>query len=473
MPRGQRRYVVAVFLAAYPLPLAGQGTDEHASRLVRQMAEVLRAQAPLPGLSIAISRNGRVIFAEGFGYADLENRTPVTPDTRFRTASVSKVITATALGRLLQEGRLGLDVPIQEYVPSFPVKAWPITARQLAGHLSGVPHYSDADSLEHRFYSSVLDALSVFAHVSLVAEPNTRYRYSTHGFTLLSAVIEGAAREPFLEYMQRAVFAPLGMRSTGPDLRARPAAELAAYYTWAGNALVRVEQPEDPSYKWAGGGLTSTPTDLLRLADGYFNGFLDSATVSSMWSSQRLRSGSETGVGLGWRNSRDVDGRRVLEHAGSMEGTRTVVSIFPDEQLVIALMTNREWSSTIEETAHMLALPFLAATLPRRQPRGSFAVTVETVAVSGATTSEPGTLTLADENSELVVDPGSNDERRFALFYLSADDVYALVRPDGIYHTALRVVGDELTGHVIGYGSPQLTSPAGNPPFMSFVGRFR
>ncbi len=436
------------------------------------MADELRSKAPLPGLSIAISRHGQVIFAEGFGYADLESRSPVTPDTRFRTASVAKVITATALGRLWQEGRVQLDVPVQEYVPAFPVKAWPVTARQLAGHLSGVPHYSNADSIERRFYPSVRDALGVFAHADLVAEPNTRYRYSTHGFTLLSAVIEGAADAPFLDYLHAAVLAPLGMRSTGPDLRARPPVEMATLYAWRDGQLIRVPSPEDPSYKWAGGGLISTPTDLTRLADGYFNGHLDSATVSLLWTSQRLASGNETGVGLGWRSGRDMAGRRVLEHAGSMEGARTVVSIFPDDRLVVALMTNREWSSTIEETAHMLALPFLTTALPRpQQPRGTSAVTVEIVAVSGDKQVRPGNLTLADERAELVIAPGSSDEQRFRLFHVSAD-VYALVRPDGIYHTTVRVADGVVTGQVVGYGSPQLTSPAGNPPFLTFSGPF-
>lgn len=473
MLRKERRTLLALFLSAHALPLAGQSPDELASRLVRQMASELRAMAPLPGLSIAISRQGRVVFAEGFGYADIEDRTPVTQDTRFRTASVGKVITATALGRLVQEGRLRLDVPVQEYVLSYPAKAWPVTARQLAGHLSGVPHYSNADSLERRFYVSVVDALGVFAHVDLIAEPNTRYRYSTHGFTLLSAVIEGAAKEPFLEYMQRAVFGPLGMRSTGPDVRARPAAELATFYSWRDGALVRIQQPEDPSYKWAGGGLTSTPTDLLRRAAGYFNGFLDSATVSLMWTSQRLQSGGETGVGLGWRNGRDIDGRRVLEHAGSMEGSRTVVGIFPEERVAISLMTNREWSSTIEETAHMLALPFLAAPSPRPQPHGTFDVTVETVAVSGEKKAQRGTLTLTGERGELLVEQGSRDEQMFVLFYLHADDVYAFVRPDGIYRSSLAVIDSVLSGRVVGYGSPQLTSAPGNPPFMTFVGHRR
>ena len=434
------------------------------------MAEQLLETANLPGLSIAVSRNGQVVFAEGFGYADIERKRPITPDTRFRTASVSKVITVTALAKLVEEGRLDLDAPIQKYVPSFPVKAWPINTRQLAGHLSGMPHYSDADRIEPRFYPSVTDALSVFAHESLKFEPGTAYSYSTHGFTLLSAAMEGAAGQPFLEYVQRAVLDPLGMRSTAPDLRARPHPAMATIYRSQNDRLSRVEQPEDASYKWAGGGLTSTPTDLLRLANGYFDGFLKPETVSMMWTSQRLASGKETGVGIAWRNGRDMAGHRTIEHAGSMEGVRLVVCIFPEERLVISLMTNREWPSAVEETAHTLAFPFLTSDSARTQLTGTYAITVETNTSSGKRT-RAGTLTLDDGRGTLRIDPQGPDSAAYALFDLGGGDAYALVRHDGIYWLTIRAENGVLSGRAIAHGSPQLQDPVTNPPFLTFTSR--
>ncbi|HKH90679.1 MAG TPA: serine hydrolase domain-containing protein [Gemmatimonadaceae bacterium] len=449
---------------------AAQRTADRPTRLVRAMAEQLLATANLPGLSIAVSRNGQIVFAEGLGYADIERKRPITPDTRFRTASVSKIITVTALAKLVEEGRLDLDAPIQKYVPSFPAKAWPITSRQIAGHLSGMPHYSDADRIEPRFYPSVTDALSVFAHESLKFEPGTAYSYSTHGFTLLSAAIEGAAGEPFLEYVQRSVLDPLGMRSTAPDLRARPHPAMATIYRSQNDRLSRVEQPEDASYKWAGGGLTSTPTDLLRLAHGYFDGFLMPETVSLMWTSQRLASGKETGVGIAWRNGRDMAGHRTIEHAGSMEGVRLVVCIFPEERLVISLMTNREWPSAVEETAHTLAFPFLTNDTARAPLAGTHAITVETNTSSGKRT-RPGILTLDDGRGTLRIDPQGPDGAAYALFYLGRGDAYGLVRHDGIYWLTIRVENGVLSGRAIAHRSPQLEDPATNPPFLTFTSR--
>lgn len=432
------------------------------------MASQLLETAPHAGLSLAISRDGRTVFAEGFGFADVEQRKPVTIATRFRAASVSKVITATALGRLMQERRIDLDAPIQRYVPSFPVKAHPITARNLAGHISGMPHYTGFERTEDRFYPSVTDALSVFAHLPMQSAPRVNYRYSTHGFTLLSAAIEGAAGKPFLEYLDESVLKPLGMTSTAPDLRASPHSELSAFYALREGRMSKLSETEDPSYKWAGGGLTSTPSDLLKLANGYLNGFLDSTTVREMWSSQRLDNGTETGIGLAWRRSWDFAGRPVVEHAGSMEGARSVISILPEQRMAIAVMANREWSSNIEITAHMLALPFINQRAKGAGISGTADVTVEFVPAQGPRRTAPGVLTLQNGRGSLVTEGETN-----TLIHVAAGNVYALVRPAGIYHATLEVVDGQIRGSVIAYASPR-NSPANvNPPAISFSGVLR
>jgi hypothetical protein len=214
--------------------------------------------------------------------------------------------------------------------------------------------------------------------------------------------------------------------------------------------------------------LTSTPTDLLRLSHGYFDGFLNTETVSMMWTSQRLASGKETGVGLAWRNGRDMAGHRTIEHAGSMEGVRVVVCIFPEERLVISLMTNREWPSSIEETAHTLAFPFLATDSVRARSTGTHAITVETATSAGKRT-RPGTITLADGRGTLRIDPQAPDSAAYALFYLGRGDAYALVRHDGIYWLTIRAENGVLSGRAIAHGSPQLQDPATNRPFLTFT----
>jgi hypothetical protein len=235
---------------------------------------------------------------------------------------------------------------------------------------------------------------------------------------------------------------------------------------------VRVETPEDPSYKWAGGGMRSTPSDLVRLASAYTRDFLKPATVQTMFESQRLPSGDRTNVGIGWRGSVDMDGRRVIEHAGSMQGARAVVALFPEQRIAVSLMANAEWSSSIEESAHMIALPFLSTSAPRPQPVGRYEVTASLLGLRGDATTSTGTLTLRRGGGTLeLAAPAGGESATLTLVYLERGDTYALVRPDGLYHLTMTAGADTLSAQAIAYGSMRSTSPASNSPFLRIAGR--
>lgn len=124
-----------------------------------------RVQNNIPGVSVAVGVNGQILWAEGFGLADLEQQVPVTQLTRFRIGSASKPLTAAAAGLLYDRGALDLDTPIQTYVPSFPEKEWPITTRQLMSHTAGIRHYRDrAEGYSAAHFETVTEALSMFAN---------------------------------------------------------------------------------------------------------------------------------------------------------------------------------------------------------------------------------------------------------------------------------------------------------------------
>ena len=129
------------FAARKRAPFPGTGPRDAAAitKARALVAELVRAQE-IPGLSVAVARKGTVVWSEGFGLADVESGVPVTPLTRFRAGSVSKVLTAAGVAKLVEEGRLDLDAPVQRYVPEFPKKPWPITTRQLAAHTAGIRH---------------------------------------------------------------------------------------------------------------------------------------------------------------------------------------------------------------------------------------------------------------------------------------------------------------------------------------------
>lgn len=169
----------------------------------RALIQAKQEERKIPGVSAAVAIDGRVVWSEGFGWADLEQRIPVSPLTRFRIGSVSKTFAAVAAAALVEQDRLDLDAPIQRYVPYFPEKRWTVTARQLAGHMAGIRHYRDADffgllaGAPH--FANVREGLAIFSNDPLEFEPGTQSAYSSYGFNLLSAVVEGAAGRPYLD----------------------------------------------------------------------------------------------------------------------------------------------------------------------------------------------------------------------------------------------------------------------------------
>ena len=184
----------------------------------RQIVRAALSEQNLPGLSVAVGAGGDVVWAEGFGWADVETRAPVTPETRFRMGTASTALTAAAVGVLLEKERVKLDEEIQAYVPQFPKKPWPVTLRQLMGHVSGVGIEATNDwRLSSERCERAADALPVFADSALLFQPGTQFRQSPRGWVLVSAVVEAAAERPFLSFMRDQVFQPLSMADTGAE----------------------------------------------------------------------------------------------------------------------------------------------------------------------------------------------------------------------------------------------------------------
>jgi len=193
------RFVIVALLAT-PSLNAQSGVEYAVARSDAKFAEVIEmargrfdsvmAANNIPGLSVAVSIDGQVVWSEGFGYANIETGTPVTSTTKFRIGSVSKPLSAVAMGILVDQGKLDLDLPVQHYVPSFPEKAkGTVTSRQLGGHIAGVRHYSGNEMLSSRKYETVTQSLEIFEDDTLQTPPGEAYSYSSYGWNLLSAVV--------------------------------------------------------------------------------------------------------------------------------------------------------------------------------------------------------------------------------------------------------------------------------------------
>jgi serine beta-lactamase-like protein LACTB len=321
----------------------------------RQVMRTSLTEQNLPGLSVAVGVDGDIVWAEGFGSADLENRVGVTPDTRFRIGGVSMALTSAAVGLLLEKDRLNLDDEIQMYVPDFPAKQWPVTLRQLMGHLAGVRNDAgDEEPLSVRCERTV-DGLQRFAERRLLFEPGTRYRYSTYGWILVSAVVEAAAREPFLRFMRTQIFEPLGMDDTKADSATDPIPDRATFYhpRFAADPRYGPELAREGDYScFAGAGaFLSTPSDLVRFGMAINSGkLLQPATVKMLQAPQRLASGEETGYGLGWdleTVSLAGETTRLAGHDGefSMGGSTSFIT-FSERGIVVAVTSNISFADT-------------------------------------------------------------------------------------------------------------------------------
>lgn len=339
---------VSAIQQAPPPQLWAANVDE-----ARKIARAGLVEQNLPALSVAVGAGGELVWAEAFGWADIENQVPATPDTRFRIGTASMVLTSAGVGLMLEKGQLKLDEKIQAYVPEFGEKQWPVTLRQLLGHVAGVrPDEGDEEPV-HKRCDETIEGVRRFAKEKLMYEPGSAYRFTTYGGMLVSAAIDAVAGEPFFTYMGKQVFEPLKMTHTSAD--GEPAREAAVYYfpKFAANTRYGPQEPDNEDFTCFSGAAAffSTASDMVRFGLAIKGGtFLKPETVQLLQTPQRLASGQETGYGLGWDlESAQLAGEPtlVIGHDGELRGGMVASFMtFQNRDLVIAVLSNTSFADT-------------------------------------------------------------------------------------------------------------------------------
>jgi serine beta-lactamase-like protein LACTB len=342
----------AVVLLAFSLESAslhaqtkGLSADKRAQ--IEKAASSFMAANSVPGISVAVVQDGELVWSAGFGMADLENFVPATPSTLFRLGSISKPITATAILQLSERGKLDLDAEVQKYCPAFPKKEWPITTRELLGHLGGIRHYNPDgmgdipdDSAKH--FASMEESLQIFASDPLVAKPGTKFHYSTYGYTVLGCVLEGAASEKYVDYVKEKVFEPAGMAETQADNFFAVVQHRTRWYHKDKSGVVQNAGVLDSSYKIPGGGLISSADDMARFEIAIMtNKLLKPTTRDLMWTPQKAVDGSQNGYALGWGTQKKY-GLALVEHTGGQQGTSTSIILVPERRAGIVVLANMD-----------------------------------------------------------------------------------------------------------------------------------
>ncbi len=351
--------LAAVALALPPLP-AAPATHSLTAGQASEIDSLLRTEMrrrEIPGLAAGIVRGRDVAWVNAYGQANLESAVPTRPETVFRLASVSKPITATLLMSLVEQGRLDLDAPIQRYVPAFPEKPWPVTARQLLGHLGGIRHYRPGEFGNTRHYLSLTDSLSLFKDDPLAHQPGTRYLYSNYGYTLLGLAVETATGLPYARSVHERVFAPAGMETAGVCDVLEVTPWRAAGYARAKGGGLRNSALSDTSSKVPGAGLCASARDMARFASALLaDRLLGPPTKDRMFTAQRTRAGRTLGYGLGWALATDAQGRREVLHTGGQQEVSTVLYMVPRAGLAVVILCNLEGlSDTLPEVARRMA----------------------------------------------------------------------------------------------------------------------
>lgn len=294
----------------------------------------------IPGMQLSVSSKNNTIFSEGFGYSDVENSKRVTSQTRFRIASVTKPMTAFAAMKLASEDKLDVDTDVRRYVPTFPSKKHILTTRQLAGHLGGIRDYYEIsidEVIGNPHFENATEAIDVFKNDALVAEPGTQYVYSSFGYNLIGAAIEGATEQTYLDYMLEQIWNPLLMFNTYGDIADSTMVNRTKFYY----PNEEEAKPYDLSYGYASGGIISTTDDLLRFGIEMLYGDLFKYSFKKqMIKTQYTTDGKPTPYGLGWYIGKDIKGKKIWYHVGQAPSSGAILIIYPDDDIVISLLSN-------------------------------------------------------------------------------------------------------------------------------------
>jgi CubicO group peptidase (beta-lactamase class C family) len=292
----------------------------------------------IPGMAISVSKNGDLIWSEGFGYGKREPLIPINPSkTLFRIASISKTITAVMLAKLAEDKMIDLDTSIYKYLPDYPKKEYDFTSRQLAGHLAGIRGTTD-DEFKLNKRMTITEGLNIFKNDPLLFEPSTNFFYNSFGYVLLSEVMQKATNKDFYTMVRDSILIPLKMDNTTVDASNAIPANTTDFF----RTKHILTNPVDNEYKIAGGGFLSTSEDIVRFGHELISPTLISKeSLAQLVTSQRLKNGNLTGYGIGFSVEKTKHNTPKYFHTGGGVGASTILMIFPEEDVVITVLTNK------------------------------------------------------------------------------------------------------------------------------------
>lgn len=338
-------FLVLILLALSPAFLAAQ-TKMQAEKVDLFVREKMKSKN-IPGLSLAVVRDGKIILAKGYGMANLELNVPATEKTSYLIYSITKTFTAVATMILVEEGKISLDDPISKYLSDLPTVWNPVSVRQLLNHTSGINSFTTHDKppcgtrKDERDYTQA-DVLNEVSCLPLDFAPGERWAYTDTGYYLLGMLIEKISGKTYDDFLRERIFAPLGMNDTRHHTNTKLIANRASGYSWK-NGAYRNADWVNPVVEFSNGGLISTVLDLAKWDASLYTGkLLKRTTFELMWTNAKLNSGEivpSYGLGFGLT---PYQKRKRVGHSGGGPGFATAITRFVDDKVTVIILSNAD-----------------------------------------------------------------------------------------------------------------------------------
>ncbi|OGD12320.1 MAG: serine hydrolase [Candidatus Aminicenantes bacterium RBG_13_62_12] len=364
-----RNALIATLTIACMAPAVRAQTGDVDSRVDTFVQDSIREQR-IPGLALAVMRDGQVIKAKGYGLSNIELNTPVSPQTISQSGSMGKQFTATGIMMLVEEGKVGLDDKVAKYFPGAPESWNKFTVRNLLTHTSGIKEYTGKDFDYRRDYTEE-DLLKMAQAQPFDFAPGDKWSYSNTGYMLLGMLIHKVTGKFYGDFLQERIFKPLGMTTTRIISEEDIVPNRAAGYRLVKGVVKNQEWVNPTLNTTADGSLYFTVLDLAKWdAVLYTEKLIKRTSLDQMWTPVKLNDGKTYPYGFGWRVA-EMNGHRLIEHGGSWQGFTTGISRYVDDKLTVVALTNLDSRhSRPDDIIHGVAGIYIPALTPPAPAKG-------------------------------------------------------------------------------------------------------
>lgn len=365
-PGEPRRTLTRIWLLAFAGLLAAQTLIRAHADAVDDLVSDEIQKRHLPGLSLAVVRDGQIIKTAAYGLADLELGVPATPRTMFQIQSITKTFTSGAILLLADDGNLSLQDPVAKHLGGTPDSWKDITLRHLLSHTSGIKDFINEPTASLRLDVTEEEVLRSLADRPLNFQPGERWGYSNSNYHLLAMIIRKLTGKGYGEFLRERIFIPLGMRETRILSLSEIIPNRASGYSWNGNAYEKGTFIAGSILSYGGGGILSTAPDLALWAQAMMSAkLLKPEAIAQAWTPVRLNNGKNADYGLGWGIGR-VGGHRMVHHDGAhSSGFSSCLALYPEDHFAVVVLVNRVGASP-DSIARRVAAAYFPELAPQQ-----------------------------------------------------------------------------------------------------------